>query len=142
MLTTTGTPKRTVEILLVEDNLTDSFFMRLALRQSRRPFKLTIAKDGDEAMEFLREFEAREALPKLILLDLRLPGRSGWDVLSEIKRDEALRGIPVIVVSGFNNEGEVERAREMERVTYLVKPIDMVNFLELPRVVDRILDGY
>lgn len=138
----TGIAKRTVEILLVEDNLTDSFFMRLALRQSRRPFKLMMAKDGDMAMEILRELEGRGALPELILLDLRLPGRSGWDVLSEIKRDEALRGIPVIVVSGFNNEGEVQKAREMERVTYLVKPIDMVNFLELPRVVDRILDGY
>ena len=138
----TGIAKRTVEILLVEDNLTDSFFMRLALRQSRRPFKLMMAKDGDMAMEILRELEGRGALPELILLDLRLPGRSGWDVLSEIKRDEVLRGIPVIVVSGFNNEGEVQKAREMERVTYLVKPIDMVNFLELPRVVDRILDGY
>lgn len=132
-------PAKTIEILMVEDNSNDVFFMQLALRRDQHAIRVKTAADGLEAMDYLRRQEKRGLLPDLILLDLSLPGKDGWQVLAELKEDPILGRIPVIVVSGSNSVKDVLHAREMESDFYLVKPMDMVDFSVLPKVVGQIL---
>lgn len=134
-------PNKTVDILMVEDDPNDVFFMQLALRRDQRPIHVKTVSNGDEAMDHLRRQEKRSALPDLVLLDLGLPGKNGWEVLAEIKKDPVLGRIPVIVVSGSNNIKDVLHAREMESNFYLVKPMNPVDFPSLPKVVDWIVGG-
>lgn len=133
--------KKLVNVLIVDDSSNDIFFMKLALRRSLRMMHLDSVDSGEKALEYLEWRSRQKVLPDVILLDLTLPGKiSGWDVLKEIKGDPLLCDIPVIVVSGSNNVRDVLQAREMESAFYLVKPIDMVNFDNLTKVVERILD--
>lgn len=135
------TSKKMVRILIVDDSSNDIFFMKLALRRSLRMMHLDSVENGEKALEYLDRNGREATLPDLILLDLTLPGKvSGWDVLEAVKKDPALGKIPVIVVSGSNSVRDVLQAREMESHFYLVKPMDMVDFDNLTKVVEKILD--
>jgi CheY-like chemotaxis protein len=129
-----------VNILVVEDSSDDVFFMQLALRRSLRMMHVDVVNNGDKAMEYLALKGQEGALPDLILLDLTLPGRSGWNVLTAVKGDPLLAHIPVVVVSGSHDPRDVLQARELESAFYLVKPMDMIEFDNLTKVVEKILD--
>ncbi|HVZ79799.1 MAG TPA: response regulator [bacterium] len=141
MATILEVSKKTVEVLMVEDHAADSFFMRQALKNSRHPIHVEMITDGETALEYLRRQAGRGSLPDLILLDLSLPGKDGREVLAEIKVDPRLENIPLVVVSGSSNASDVLDSRELESDFYLVKPLNMLEFPALPRVVDRILEG-
>ena len=128
-----------MEILLVEDSLTSARVTIGALKRGGVQHRLTWLTDGAEAIEFLdrRGKFARAPRPDLILLDLELPGRDGREVLAEIKIDESLRSIPVVVLTSSTAEEDVETTRRLEVEGYMTKPVDLEKFLTLVRQLER-----
>ena len=125
---TTGRP---IEILLVEDNPGDVRLTVEALRDSKIQNRLHIAKDGMEAIAFLRRKgeHADAPHPDLILLDLNLPKMNGPEVLAEIKEDPALKHIPVVILSSSQEGGDIVRTYNLHANCYVTKPIDLEQFI-------------
>jgi chemotaxis family two-component system response regulator Rcp1 len=128
--TATGTDLDVIEILLVEDNPGDLRLAQEGLRQSRLSSHLSVARDGEEALEFMRRQGAHAGAPRprLVLLDLNLPKRSGFEVLAELKADRDLRRIPVVVLSSSDSEDDVARAYDLHAACYVCKPADYHQF--------------
>lgn len=128
-----------VEILLVEDNLADVRLTQEALKEEKLHNNLSVANDGVEALAFLRKEGkyAHAARPDLILLDLNLPKKDGREVLKEIKSDEKLRAIPVVVLTVSKAEEDVLKTYNLHANCYITKPIDLNQF---SRVVKSIND--
>jgi chemotaxis family two-component system response regulator Rcp1 len=119
-----------MEILLVEDNPADIRMILVGLKEVLPDANLNLAADGVEAMRFLRR-EGRHAKaprPDMIILDLRLPKKSGFDVLREIKEDPALGNIPVVVQSSSEAQVDVERAYSLHANCYITKPAEFEEF--------------
>lgn len=122
---------QTYQILLVEDDLGDAGLVRIALKRGSYPVALHHVKNGNEALAFLRRIGADFAAaprPSLILLDLNLPGRSGHEILEELKSDRALRGIPVVVLSTSEAERDVAKAYNLGANSFVSKPMDVEDF--------------
>lgn len=113
-------------ILLVEDNPADSFILKAALDESGLPFRLEIARDGDEALDRIRA-----VAPDLILLDLNLPRLDGWEVLAILDGDAALRSIPVWVLSSSRAPEDRERATARSGTVFVTKPDGLDEYLAL-----------
>ncbi len=131
-------PVRPIEILLVEDSPSDVRLTREALKEAKVVNMLHVAQDGIEALEFLRkqgEYASRPA-PDLILLDLNLPKKDGREVLAEIKQDENLRRIPVVVLTTSRAEEDVVRSYNLHANAYVTKPVDLTQFLEVIRTIE------
>jgi chemotaxis family two-component system response regulator Rcp1 len=131
----TGKP---IEILLVEDNPGDVRLAVEALRDGKVANRLHIVEDGVEAMSFLRR-EGRYAdvpRPDLILLDLNLPRKDGREVLAEIKQDAHLKRIPVVILTSSAAEQDVVQAYNLYANCYIVKPIDLDQFLKVVRSIE------
>ncbi|MCH8246824.1 MAG: response regulator [Bacteroidetes bacterium] len=122
-----------VEILLVEDNPADVRLTIEALKDAKVSNKLHVAVDGVEALSFLRrEGEYADAVrPDLILLDLNLPKKDGLVVLSEIKEDESLKHIPVVVLTSSSEEKDILAAYDHHVNAYVTKPVDLNDFLKV-----------
>lgn len=118
-------------ILLVEDDLADAGLVRIALRKGRHAVTLHHARDSGEAFGFLRHVGINyidSPRPHLILLDLNLPGRSGHEILQELKNDPVLRGIPVIVLSTSEAERDIVRSYNLGANSFISKPMDADEF--------------
>ena len=127
-----------IEILLVEDNPGDVRLTREALREGRIANRLSVAGDGDEAMELLRtRLERHVALPALILLDLNLPRRDGRSVLAEIKSDPVLRVIPVVILTSSAAERDILDSYDRQANAYVTKPVDIDEFLGAVRAFEN-----
>ena len=120
------------EILLVEDNPGDVRLTQEAFREGRIENNLHVVTDGVEALEFLhRRGEYADApRPDLVLLDLNLPRKNGDEVLAELKDDEDLRCIPVIVLTSSAAEEDVVKSYELHANAYLTKPVDPDAFID------------
>lgn len=120
------TNERPVDLLLIEDSDADARLTMEALRDARILNTVHTVKDGIAALKYLRrEGEYRDAAtPDFIILDLNLPGKDGLEVLHEIKEDERLRSIPVIVLSSSKAEHDVAAAYAFQASCYINKPID------------------
>jgi two-component system, chemotaxis family, response regulator Rcp1 len=129
---------RPVEVLLVEDNPGDVRLTQEALKDGRVLVNLTVAADGVEAMEILRRngVHAQNARPDLILLDLNLPRKNGREVLEEIKADEELKRIPVIVMTTSKAEQDIYKAYNLNANCYVTKPVDLDEFLNVVRSIE------
>ena len=130
---------RPIEILLVEDNPGDVRLTQEALGEAKVRNNLAVAKDGVEALAFLRR-EAPfvdAARPDLILLDLNLPRKDGREVLSEIKADPELRRLPVVVLTTSSAEKDVLESYNLYANCYITKPVDLDQFV---RIVSSIED--
>jgi CheY-like chemotaxis protein len=128
---------RPAEILLVEDNPGDARLTREALAQGKVRNILHHAKDGEEAIAFLRR-EGRYAgvrTPDLILLDLNLPRKDGREVLEEIKKDPRLMQIPVVVLTSSQADEDILRSYRLHANCFITKPVDLE---QLTRVVQAI----
>ena len=126
---------RPMEILLVEDSLTDARLAIEALRHGEIKHRLTLVRDGAEAMSFLgrRGMFARAPRPDLILLDLQLPKLDGRDVLSAVRGEEHLKAIPVVILTASKAHADVVRSELLQVDGYLVKPLDVGEFVALVR---------
>ncbi len=125
-----------VQILLVEDSSDDVLLTRKALLRARIANELHVASDGEQAMRFLRDEHAGPR-PDLVLLDLNLPGMDGREVLEEIKRDPALRQIPVVVLTTSAEERDVVRAYDAHVNAYVTKPLSFDDFIEAVRSIEN-----
>jgi two-component system, chemotaxis family, response regulator Rcp1 len=124
---------RPMEILLVEDNLADACLTMEALREGQFEHRLTLLRDGLDALEFLRREGkyARAPRPDLILLDLELPKMDGRDMLMEIHADPDLSAVPVVVLTVSQYHEELVVQEHLDADCYMVKPIDWQGFLDL-----------
>jgi CheY-like chemotaxis protein len=131
-------PGRVVELLLVEDNPGDVELTREALEEARVRNRLSVVDDGVQALAFLRRTGryADAPRPDLVLLDLNLPRKDGREVLAEIKADPELRRIPVVVLTTSEAERDVLAAYELHANAYIVKPVDLDQFLAVVRSVE------
>jgi len=121
---------RRFTVLLVEDDLNDIFLVKRAFRTARIPNPLQVVTDGEEALSYLRgesKYADREAhpLPKLMVMDINMPRRSGFEVLEWVKgKPGPLRRIPIIIVSSSDNPADINRAYELGANAYMVKPMN------------------
>jgi CheY-like chemotaxis protein len=127
-----------IELLLVEDSEPDVRLTIEALREAKVRNRLWVVEDGVEAMEFLRQQNrhADSPRPDLILLDLNLPRRDGREVLREIKADESLRRIPVVILTTSRSEEDVLRAYDLHANCYITKPVDFSRFMEVVKSIE------
>jgi len=130
---------RPIEILLVEDSPSDTDLTVEALATAKICNRLSVVEDGVQAMEFLRR-QGRYAgapRPDLILLDLNLPRKDGREVLAEIKTDERLRTIPVVMLTTSQAEQDILRAYSLHANCYITKPVDFRQFLEVVKAIEN-----
>jgi len=124
---------RPFEILLVEDSVADVELTEEGLKEGKVWHRLNVAKDGVEAMKFLRRqgkyTDAPE--PDLILLDLNMPKKDGREVLGEIKADERLKHIPVVVLTTSQAEQDILKSYQLHASCYITKPVDLEQFFEV-----------
>jgi CheY-like chemotaxis protein len=129
---------RPANILLVEDNPGDVRLTIEALRDAKVRNNLSVVGDGVEALRFLRrEGKYADAMrPDLILLDLNLPKMDGREVLAAIKADEALRTIPVVVLTTSRAEQDIAKSYALHANCYVTKPVDLDQFLHVVRSIE------
>ncbi|WP_231961921.1 response regulator [Symmachiella dynata] len=134
-----NTVGRPMEILLVEDSLTFARIAFGALKKGAVQHRLTWVTDGEEAIEFLyqRGKFSRAPRPDLILLDLGLPKKDGREVLTEIKHDEELKQIPVVVMTASTNAIDIQRSEELQVQSYMTKPLNLKKFRKLVKELAR-----
>ncbi len=130
--------ERQNQILLVEDNPGDARLILEALKEVRVHNKLDHVVDGVEALAYLRR-EGRHAhatRPDLILLDLNLPRKDGRELLAEIKSDQKLRRIPVVVLTTSDSEEDILKAYTLNANCYVCKPMDLDQFIKVVRIIE------
>ena len=128
---------RPIEIFLIEDNPGDARLTVEALREAKVHNRLSWVTDGAEAIAFLRRQGKHAAAPRpdLILLDLNLPRKDGREVLAEIKKDDNLRRIPVVVLTTSQAEEDIIKAYNLNANCYITKPVDLDKFLEVVKTI-------
>ena len=130
---------RPIEILLVDDNPGDIRLTQEALKESKVLNNIHIVEDGLEALEFLRK-EGRfknVITPDIILLDLNLPKRNGREVLAEIKNDDFLKKIPVVILTISRAEEDILKSYRLHANCYITKPVDMDQFIKIVRSIEN-----
>ena len=134
-----GSLHRPVQILLVEDSPSDVVMTRAALREGHIVNDVHVAGDGEMAMDFLRQRGSyREApRPDLILLDLNLPKKDGREVLAEVKADEDLSAIPVVILTTSTDPAEVLRSYTLHANSYVRKPLGFEQFLAVVQQIEN-----
>ena len=115
-----------VDILLVEDNANDAELTLRALKQRNLANQVFVCRDGAEAMDFFAG--ATTPVPKVVLLDLKLPKVDGLEVLRRLKADSRTKTIPIVVLTSSREEPDIERAYELGANSYIVKPVDFEAF--------------
>lgn len=127
-----------IEILLVEDNPADVRLVQEVFKEARIHNKMRVALDGDKALQILRrEGEyARASSPDLIILDLNLPKKDGREVLKEIKEDENLKSIPVVILTTSNAEEDLIETYKNNANCYISKPVDLDNFIRVVKIIE------
>lgn len=130
---------RPLQLLLVEDNPGDVRLTREAFKAGEVNAALYVARDGVEAMDFLRKRGAFASapMPDLILLDLNLPRKNGREVLSEIKADPKLKKIPVLVMTTSRADQDINRAYSLNANCYITKPMDLDEFLRIVKSISE-----
>lgn len=127
------TSGRPAVVLLVEDNDNDAELTRLGFRKGRLSVDLHHVQDGEQCMAFLRREGdyANAPAPDLVLLDLNMPRMDGREVLETISQDEALKHIPIIVLTSSEADSDVLASYQLQCKSYIVKPINFENFTRM-----------
>ncbi|HEX4560389.1 MAG TPA: response regulator [Gemmatimonadales bacterium] len=134
-----ATSARPVEILLVEDNPGDVRLTQEALRDAKVRNQIQVAVDGVEALALLRREGQyiNAARPDLILLDLNLPRKGGREVLEEIKVDDRLKHIPVVILTTSQAEQDILESYRLRANAYVTKPVDLEQFLRVVKSIEQ-----
>ena len=129
---------RPIEILLVEDSPGDVRLTEIALKNAKVSNSLHVVGDGVEAMAFIRREGdyVHAPRPDLILLDLNMPRMDGREVLAEIKKDESLRMIPVVILTTSKSDEDVLRMYNLHANAYVTKPFDLNQFLDVVKSIE------
>jgi CheY-like chemotaxis protein len=129
---------RSIEILLVEDNPADVRLTQENFKESKLRNNLNVVSDGEEALAFLRrEGKFRDAVrPDLIVLDLNLPKKDGREVLAEIKSDDRLKRIPVVILTISDAEEDILKSYDLYANCYITKPLDLDQFGKIVRSIE------
>lgn len=127
-----------IEILLVEDNPGDVRLTLEALKEGKVRNNLHVAEDGVKALAFLRKEGkyADKPKPDLILLDLNMPKKDGREVLAEIKNDDDLKRIPVVVLTTSNAEKDIIKTYDLHANCYITKPVDLGQFINVVKTIE------
>ncbi len=135
MTTQTSSP---IEILLVEDSPGDVRLIQEALREAKVRNTMTVVGDGVKALAYLHKNSpyARATSPGMILLDLNLPLKNGFEVLQEIKRDETLKHIPVVVLTTSQAEQDIVKSYDLYANAYITKPVDLDQFFSVVKAIE------
>ena len=130
---------RPVEILLVEDNEADIRLTKEGMKEAKIKNNLHVVRDGEEAMNFLQKREPyRDAVtPDLILMDLNLPKKDGRELLKEIKNDEILAPIPVVVLTTSEAEKDIIKSYKLHANCYVTKPMGLDQFVEVIKAIEN-----
>ena len=126
-----------IDVLLVEDSLADVRLTRETLKEEKLHVNLHVVGDGVEAMDFLhrRGKFAKAVRPDLVLLDLNLPKKDGREVLKEMKEDDSLKVIPVVVLTVSKAEADIVKSYNLHANCYITKPIDLSQFSSVVRTI-------
>lgn len=132
------TTVKQVEILLVEDNEGDVGLVEEVFQEAKIRNNLHIAEDGEEAMLFLRKDRQFSDVPRpdIILLDLNLPLKDGREVLKEIKEDDDLKRIPVVVLTTSKAEEDILKSYDLHANSYISKPVDFDQFIKVIKSIE------
>ena len=132
------TQTKTVEILLVDDNIGDVVLTKEALKGANFTNRVSIARNGFEALDFLRHTGkfADAPTPDLILLDINMPLKNGCEVLEEIRRDEELKLIPIVILTSSEAEDDIRRAYALGANCYVTKPADLDEMVKIVQAID------
>jgi CheY-like chemotaxis protein len=132
-------PRKTAEILLVEDSPGDIRLIQEAFKESGFSSRLNIARDGEQALAFLHQQGeySKSPRPAFIILDLNLPRKDGREVLAEIKKDKGLRQIPVVILSTSTSAEDVLQAYDLHANCYIPKPLDIEHLVRLGRSLEE-----
>lgn len=127
-----------MEILLIEDSPSDVFITKEAIKLTNG-HNLHVAHDGVEAMEFLRQEGKFKTAPRpdIVLLDLNMPRKDGREVLMEVKNDDRLKCIPIIVLTSSGVQRDIWEAYKLHANCYIIKPADFNQFKEVIQAIDR-----
>ena len=131
------TKKHTLEILLVDDNIGDVVLTKEALSGAAFENRVSVTRDGFEALDFLRRDGNYSTAPRpdLVLLDINMPRKNGCEVLEEIRCDASLKIIPVVILTSSESDDDIRRAYELGANCYVTKPADLE---EMEKVVHAI----
>jgi CheY-like chemotaxis protein len=132
---------RSPHILHVDDDASDTLLMQQACRKANVSFQLHSVSDGETAIAYLsgeKEFADRDRypLPILVLLDLKMPRKGGFDVLAWIRKESRYPALPVVIFTASNQEGDIQRAYEVGANSYLVKPVGIHTLTEMVKMID------
>ena len=129
---------RTVEILLVDDNIGDVVLAKEALKGANFTNRVSTVSDGIEALDFLHRKGkyADTRRPDFILLDINMPRKNGHEVLAEIRRDKGLKSLPVIILTSSEAEDDISRAYELGANCFVTKPADLDEMVQVVQAID------
>ena len=128
-----------IEILLVEDNPADVRLIEETMKDFKSRNVIRLVKDGVEAMEYLKKqgsFADTER-PDIIMLDLNLPKKNGFELLKEIKENSDLRSIPVVVLSTSDSQKDITRAYELQASCFVTKPVGLDDFIRTVKQIEN-----
>jgi CheY-like chemotaxis protein len=123
-------------ILLVEDNPMDVDLTRRAFALRKLANPLVVARDGQEALDYIQGWQAGDPLPSVVLLDLKLPKMDGLEVLRHLKSHAIFRVIPVVILTTSAEERDIQAAYQLGVNSYIVKPVDFDKFMEVAAHID------
>jgi chemotaxis family two-component system response regulator Rcp1 len=131
-----------VEVLLVEDSPSDVRLIREAMKETNLAIQITVAKDGVEAMDYLKScLRGEERRPDLILLDLNLPRKNGREVLAEVKGDPRLRQIPVVIMTSSRSDEDIAVAYSLNANCYITKPFELGQYIGVVQAIEAFWFG-
>ncbi|MGB9978407.1 response regulator [Methanobacterium sp.] len=137
--TTVNQTAKQIEILLVEDNEGDVGLVEEVFHEAKIMNNLNVAEDGEEAILFLRREGKFSNVPSpdIILLDLNLPGKDGREVLKEIKEDDELKRIPVVILTTSKAEEDILKSYNLHANSYITKPVDFDQFIKVIKSIEN-----
>jgi DNA-binding response OmpR family regulator len=134
---------RNINILLVEDNPADVRLIREAFKDNKTKNDFHVEQDGEAALNYLNSFNGNgngngngSTRPDLIILDLNLPRKNGFEVLEQIKTNPSLKSIPVVVLSTSDSEEHIYKSYNLNANCYITKPVEFTEFLNVVRVIE------
>jgi two-component system response regulator len=130
---------KSVEVLMIEDNPGDVVLLEVAVAKVGVDYQITVLADGEAAMRYLRGEDASACAhrPDLIVLDLKLPRKSGRDVLKEIRPDPQLDRVPIVVMSSSRSEMDLTRAMDLPNLAYMAKPSTFRGYVEMIQSIEE-----